>query len=144
MTQQQLANLLGKTSAAISDLERGKVQVSAGDLSIIATALDRPIEFFYGANFKGEDVQDIIAYMQNETPEQAKQSLETMKMFMRLQHLGEIFQKEDRQPTPEEMGTFVTDFMKFSDQINDLTKQMNLIRDQLLQALKEQGKDILG
>ena len=42
------------------------------------------------------------------------------------------------------MGAFITDFMTFSDQINDLITQMNIIRDQLRQVLNEQGKDILG
>jgi len=42
------------------------------------------------------------------------------------------------------MGSFVTDFMTFSDQMNGLITQMNVIRDQLRQVLNEQGKDILG
>jgi transcriptional regulator with XRE-family HTH domain len=32
LTQQDLADQLGRTAAAISDLERGKVQVTASDL----------------------------------------------------------------------------------------------------------------
>ena len=39
LTQQDLANILDKTAAAISDLERGKVQVNASDLYKIATLL---------------------------------------------------------------------------------------------------------
>jgi hypothetical protein len=50
-----------------------------------------------------------------------------MKMFMKLQHLGEAVQSEDKQPTPEEMGAFVIDFMTFSDQMNGRISQMKII-----------------
>jgi hypothetical protein len=42
------------------------------------------------------------------------------------------------------MGSFVTDFMTFSDQMNGIITQMNVIRDQLRQVLNEQRKDLLG
>jgi len=63
MTQQQLAALLGKTAAAVSDMERGKVQVSASDLSILANTLNKPIEFFYGEEIGDSDIQDLVAVM---------------------------------------------------------------------------------
>jgi transcriptional regulator with XRE-family HTH domain len=142
ITQQNLAEILGKTSAAISDMERGKVQISASELAIIANTLDTPIEYFYGLNYSGQDIQEIMRYMQKETPEQAKQSMDSIRMLVRLRHLGEIFQQDDKQPTPEEIGKFVTDFVNYSKQMTELTGQLNTIKDQLFQALKEQGISI--
>jgi len=46
-TQDNLARVLGKTRVAVSDLERGRVSVSAADLSLIAAYYDKPISFFY-------------------------------------------------------------------------------------------------
>ncbi len=45
-TQQDIAKHLGRSTAAISELERGKVQVSASDLYQIAQLLNKPIEYF--------------------------------------------------------------------------------------------------
>ena len=46
LTQQNLADQLGRTAAALSDLERGKVQVTASDLLKLARYLNKPIEYF--------------------------------------------------------------------------------------------------
>ena len=47
LTQHNLAEHLGRSTAAISELERGKVQVTASDLYQISQMLNKPIEFFY-------------------------------------------------------------------------------------------------
>jgi transcriptional regulator with XRE-family HTH domain len=46
-TQDDLANLLQKSRVTISDMERGRVAVSASDLALIAAALDKPISYFF-------------------------------------------------------------------------------------------------
>jgi transcriptional regulator with XRE-family HTH domain len=48
LTQQDIADHLGKTAAAISEMVRGKVQVSASALSKFAVLPDKSIELFYG------------------------------------------------------------------------------------------------
>jgi transcriptional regulator with XRE-family HTH domain len=60
LTQEDLARHLRRTSAAISDLERGKVQVSAVDLYKLSKQLKRPIEYFYGEDFGGKEVQGLL------------------------------------------------------------------------------------
>lgn len=145
MTQQQLAALLGKTAAAVSDMERGKVQVSASDLSILANALSKPVEFLYGEEIGDNDIQDLVAIFRKQSPEARQQSIETTKMLLRMQNMGDaLIRNPEKQPSFEEIRDFVTDFMTFSKQMNDLTGQMNKIRDDLFQALKEQGIDIFG
>ena len=46
-TQEDLAKVLEKTRVAVSDMERGRVSVSAADLSLIAAYYEKPISFFY-------------------------------------------------------------------------------------------------
>ena len=48
VTQREIGLALGRTSASISDIERGKTKVKASDLLIIAERLDRGINYFYG------------------------------------------------------------------------------------------------
>jgi transcriptional regulator with XRE-family HTH domain len=70
MTQQDLADHLGKTAAAISELERGKVhQISAIDLYKLADLLRKPIEYFYGEDYSGSDVQDLVALIRIMEPD---------------------------------------------------------------------------
>jgi transcriptional regulator with XRE-family HTH domain len=46
-TQEDLARVLEKNRVAISDMERGRVSVSAADLNLIAAHFRKPISFFY-------------------------------------------------------------------------------------------------
>lgn len=80
LTQQDLANHLGKTAAAISDLERGKVQVSAADLFKISTLLEKPIQYFYGETLLREEDEEFLLEAQKIRPG----SLKEITIFMRL------------------------------------------------------------
>ena len=51
-TQEILATALQKTRGAVSDLERGRVSVSAADLLIIARHFNKPINYFFPDNVK--------------------------------------------------------------------------------------------
>ena len=46
-TQDDLAKVLEKTRVAISDLERGRVSVSAADLNFIAVHYSKPVSYFF-------------------------------------------------------------------------------------------------
>jgi transcriptional regulator with XRE-family HTH domain len=46
-TQDELAKAVYKNRVTISDIERGRVQVGAADLALIAAELDKPISYFY-------------------------------------------------------------------------------------------------
>ena len=82
LTQQDLANQLGRTAAAISDLERGKVQVNATDLYQISQFLNRPIEYFYGEDYLGSDVQDLIAIIRKMPKDIRKEILPNKKNYV--------------------------------------------------------------
>jgi len=46
-SQDDLAKKLEKSRVTVSDMERGRVAVSAADLSLIAAYYEKPISFFY-------------------------------------------------------------------------------------------------
>jgi len=145
LTQQDLANRLGKTAAAISDLERGKVQVTASDLFLISQLLQKPIEFFYGEEYGEAEIQDLITLVRRESPDVRKQTIETVKMLLQMQKIGEkLSENPDAQLPIEDLKEFFNLFISFSKQVNDTTNQVNDIRDMILQELKEQGVDITG
>jgi transcriptional regulator with XRE-family HTH domain len=46
-SQADLAKVFGKSRVTISDMERGRVSISASDLSLIAAHYNKPISYFY-------------------------------------------------------------------------------------------------
>ena len=74
-TQDELAKELERSRVAVSDMERGKAQVNASDLVIIASYLEKPIAYFYPSIVVGPTGADLSAKEQ-----------ELVWMFRRLQH----------------------------------------------------------
>jgi transcriptional regulator with XRE-family HTH domain len=143
MTQQNLADALGKTSAAISDLERGKVQVSAIDLLKLAAVLNKPIEYFYGEEIGDKEIEDFVAVIRRQPQNIKKESMETTRLLLQMQSLNDVFDRNpDNQPTFEEVKDTFIAFITFSKKINDMTTQINTIRDQIMPMLKEYGINI--
>ena len=85
LTQKDLADHLGRTAAAISDLERGKVQISASDLYKLAVFLGKPVEYFYGINYSGKEIEDVIALIREIDPETDGELFPTISLFMEYQ-----------------------------------------------------------
>ncbi|MCZ7553156.1 MAG: helix-turn-helix domain-containing protein [Anaerolineales bacterium] len=143
LTQHDLAEHLGRSTAAISELERGKVQVTAADLYLIAQLLNKPIEYFFGEEFGDSEIQDLIAVMRKQPLEVRTQSIQTTKLILQMQQIGDIVKNDPDKELPfDEIQTFFTAFLAFSKQINELTVKMNDIRDKLIQELKSQGVDL--
>jgi len=46
-SQDDLAQLLSKSRVTISDMERGRVAISASDLALISSILGKPISYFF-------------------------------------------------------------------------------------------------
>ena len=62
-----------------------------------------------------------------------------------MRNIGDILIRDpESQPSFEEIRDFVTDFMTYSKQMNEVIAQMNKIRDELFQTLRDQGIDIFG
>ena len=47
LTQAKLAERIFRRRATVSDMETGKVEVSTGTLALLASALDKPITYFF-------------------------------------------------------------------------------------------------
>ena len=142
LTQQDLANHLGRTAAAISDLERGKVQVGAVDLYHISKLLNKPIEYFYGEDFGRKDIEDLIATIRKQSPEQIANTVETTNMLLQMQEIGDSIEGMKEEPSIEKIREFYNIFIPFSTIINNLTQQLNELRENLDKELKIQGIDI--
>lgn len=97
LTQQDVADYLGRTAASISDLERGKVQVSAKDLFKLSQFLNKPIEYFYGEEYLGDDVQDLISIIRRMPPEIRASQISAIKTFLELQRQSDILMQIDDQ-----------------------------------------------
>ena len=48
ITQEELAKMVGRRQATISDIEHGKKEVGLSTLVLIAAALEKPISYFRG------------------------------------------------------------------------------------------------
>ncbi|MCH7610510.1 MAG: helix-turn-helix domain-containing protein [Chloroflexi bacterium] len=47
MTQAELAEKIGRRQASVSHMENGKMEISAGTLARMASALEKPISYFF-------------------------------------------------------------------------------------------------
>jgi transcriptional regulator with XRE-family HTH domain len=95
LTQQDMADKFNKTSAAISDIERGKTQITAADLLVFADLLIKPIEYFYGEDFGDPEIEDLIALMRRLPPEMRKQQIPIMSMMLRMAEINYNMQNTD-------------------------------------------------
>jgi len=139
-TQLDLANELGKTSASISDLERGKVQLSASELSQIAEYLNVPIvDFFSNASYD-EDIQNVIFTLQEQPVDARTNSFALVKLFIEIQMLSKkILSNSDKEFNPEELGDIVTKLLTFQAQYKVITRKLDSTIERLTQVLKENG-----
>lgn len=141
LTQKDLADHFGKAPASISDLERGRVQVSAIELYEIAKLLDKPIEYFYGEDFGGKEVQDIIAVTRLQDPETKLSTIQLAKMMMKLQSIGKKAEKYKKgKDIPNELvQEFYDTFIPFSQAINLMAEKISELRNQFDEELKIRG-----
>jgi len=139
-TQFELATLLGKTSASISDLERGKVQVSASELSQIADYLDIPINRFFDRVLEDEEFDNIISIIKSQPNEARINSFSLLKLLLEIQSLAKKFtSNSEKEITPEELGEIVTKILAFQAQYKAMTSKLDSAVNGLLQVLKDRG-----
>ncbi|WKZ39858.1 MAG: helix-turn-helix transcriptional regulator [Anaerolineales bacterium] len=138
LTQKDLADYLGKTQATISDLERGKVQVSASELYDIASYLNKPIEYFYGEEIGDKEIQDMIAVLRKTPPEHRRATLEITNMILQMQNISDDVSKypsSDEIPI-EKIQQFYNWFVPFAAAINEMSRTVNEIREGFDKELK--------
>jgi transcriptional regulator with XRE-family HTH domain len=125
LTQQDLAEKFNKTSAAISDIERGKTQITASDLVLFSELLAKPIEYFYGEDFHDNDIEDIIALMRKLPPESRKQQLPMMTMFLRMVEIqNEMQNTDDKEKQMEAVKEFYEIFLPYYDSMESMMDQL--------------------
>ncbi|MDY6873158.1 MAG: helix-turn-helix transcriptional regulator [Chloroflexota bacterium] len=142
-TQKDLADHLGRTAASISDLERGKVQVTASDLYKISEYLGKPIEYFFGENFGGEEIQNLVSILRSQSPEYRKANVEYIQKTVRLQTLGnEILNKPEEEITPEDMKEFMELLIDLTNKNKSASNQVEDVTKRLLTEIEFKGIDI--
>ena len=125
LTQQDMADKFKKTSAAISDIERGKTQITASDLLIFAELLIKPIEYFYGEDFGDPEIEDLIALMRKLPPEMRRQQLPIMVMMLRMAEINANMQNtEDKEKQIEAGKEFYELFLPYYNMMDTLMGQL--------------------
>jgi len=94
-TQKDLAKALGKTAGAISQLEQGNVQITVIELHKIADFLNKPIEYFFGEDYFGEDVQALIAVIRKMPPEIRNEQVAFIRTMLFTQEMSDDIESKD-------------------------------------------------
>jgi transcriptional regulator with XRE-family HTH domain len=125
LTQQDLADKFGKTSAAISDIERGKTQITAADLIIFSDLLIKPIEYFFGEDFGDPETQDLIALMRRLPPDMRKQQLPLMTMMLKMAEINYKMQvTEEKEKQDEAFQEFYEIFLPYYNMMDATMEQL--------------------
>jgi transcriptional regulator with XRE-family HTH domain len=85
LTQKDLAKHLDRTAASVSDLERGKVQVTASDLYKLAKYLNKPIEYFFGESYGGKEIDDLVSIIRKMDPEVRSNQITIINSLLSMQ-----------------------------------------------------------
>lgn len=89
-TQGDLAQALGRSRVSISDIERGRVAISAPDLALIAAHYGLPVSFFFPSqlsvtkNELSRLDQELLATFWSLTEEQKYVAIEYLKQLARI------------------------------------------------------------
>ena len=95
LTQKDLAKHLDRTSASISDLERGKVQVTASELAKLAKYLNKPIEYFYGESFGENEIDNLVALIRKMDPITRSEQISIINSLLLMQMSFENLETEN-------------------------------------------------
>jgi transcriptional regulator with XRE-family HTH domain len=137
LTQLDMAEKFNKTSAAISDIERGKTQISATDLIVFSELLLKPIEYFFGEDFHGSDIEDVTALMRRLDPETRKQQLPMITMLLRMAEIThEMQNSEDKAKQLEAVKEFYEMFLPYYASMEDIMKKLTIAKNNIESLLK--------
>jgi transcriptional regulator with XRE-family HTH domain len=143
LTQHDLAEHLGRSTASISELERGKVQVTASDLFQIAQLVNKPVEYFFGEQYGEKEIQDLIAVLRKQSPEGREQTIKTTSMLLEMQQFSQFAESKPGQELPiEEVTEFFGKLLVYKKMINNLQLKLDEIIGLFTEELKKQGIDI--
>ena len=126
-TQQDLADHLGKKPASISDIERGRVHVSAKRLFKIAEYLDKPIEYFFGIKQNEPIVDEIRSSLQTSDSNTIKDTLEIIRYNNELRKYVKYLNKKytvDDKINHEDLMKFYSIISPYSDLLKTKWEEM--------------------
>lgn len=121
---------MGRTAASILDLEWGKVQVTASDLYKVSLFLRKPIEYFFGENFGGEEIQDLISILCSQPDDYRQANIEYIQKTIKLQMLGYKIIS-----TPKD-DVVKNELKEFIDLLIDITKTNKVASTKVQNATK--------
>lgn len=137
LTQQEIAERFNKTSAAISDIERGKTQITASDLLIFSELLVKPIEYFFGESIGDQDIEDIVALMRRLPPESRKQQLPMMTMYLRMVEITyEMQTTQDKEKQLNAVKEFYELFVPYYESMESMLSQLREAKNNIESLLK--------
>jgi transcriptional regulator with XRE-family HTH domain len=140
LTQADIAQVLDKTSSTVSDIERGKIQISATDLYKISILLNKPIEYFYGDEFNDE-TQELIFLIRSQPKEYQEKIFQQVKMFLSLNAFQKMVNDPNQELSEKEMVDVIQYVFQYADDIEKIHIQMTEIKENLREIFKSQGID---
>lgn len=140
-TQKDLADALNKTPAAISDMERGKVQVSASELYTIAQLLNKPIEYFYNEEV-GDSISQEIIFGIRSLPSKDRSDIYRQTRFLLDLKKIEIEARQyptDKKIPVELIQNYYNRILPITASANELNERINKIHDMLEAEMEKTG-----
>ncbi len=87
LSQEDLANLIGKSQNAVSDYEHGRRAIRISELPELARALKLPIAYFFGDEYPDEEAIALIAQL---SPDRRREILARLRLEIELQRQAEL------------------------------------------------------
>jgi len=138
LTQRDIANVLEKTPATVSDIERGKIQINASDLSKIADLLNKPIEYFFGAGNESEEIQDLVVKIRMQPKEAQQKFIEDTKMLLSFYTFEKIVNNKDRKLSSQELNDTFSFITRYSGEIETIYYTTLEFKGKIKDALETQ------
>jgi transcriptional regulator with XRE-family HTH domain len=140
LKQSDLADFLGlKSPQAVSEIERGKVNISAADLYKLANYLNKPITYFYGDDFGGKEVEDVLAMVKELPLDELNSIIQIAKGNTKMKGLlGSLPQEGKLDPVEhrEVIEKFYNEMLDIRRPIESQLKAMDLIISQFEELLR--------
>jgi len=141
LTQRDIALVLDKTPATVSDIERGKIQISAADLYKIANALNKPIEYFFGESFESQEIEDLVFIIRKQSVDQQKKIVEQTRMLLSLEAFQQMATGKEREMSDQEINEAVNYVIRYADEIEEIYKVTSELKRNIKDAFKTQRKE---
>lgn len=101
------------------------------------------MNFSTGKSLETRIFRILIAVIRKQPAQDRNQAINAMQLLLQMQVIGDsIRENPDKDLSTEELQSFLSGFVAYSKYINELTAQMNDIRDKLTQELKAQGIEL--